>query len=200
MSRDSIYSRVHFSHARQVEFMEDWRNYHVPFDDIDTAQLNQASVNIFPQFLLEEEEDGAIPLNSAAFSSKVNKSKNLLRQPIWTDLGTEQLRADAKSTRLPDETILKSLHSAVGEESLTNFLSNGYNNEQSVLANDNYNVSDSWSNVTSEYPINHTFSNRLRSTSGNRSSEMQHLHTPQLGRVRQASSERYQTPIGRIVR
>lgn len=53
--------------------MEDWRNYHVPFDDIDTAQLNQASVNIFPQFLLEEEEDGAIPLNLAAFSLKNSK-------------------------------------------------------------------------------------------------------------------------------
>lgn len=178
----------------------------MPYDEIDTTLLFQASANIFPQFLLEEEEDGAIPLNLATFSSKVNKNKNLLRQPIWTDLGTDQLRSDAKVKKIPDQTILKLLHSGMGDDSLTDFLSNGYNAEFSVLANDNCNVSDSWLNVTSDFPVNHTFSNvRMRSTSGSHHHHQQlneypALHTPQVGRTRQMSLEKYQTPIGRIVR
>lgn len=203
MSKDLVYLSVHFSHPDQVEFMEDWRNYHVPFDDIDTSQLFQALANIFPQFLLEEEEDGAIPLSLATFSSKVNKNKNMLRQPIWTDLGTDHLRSDSKTSKLPDQTILKPLHSAVGDDSLTDFLSNGYNAEFSVLSQDNYNVSDSWLNVTSDFPVNHTFSNvRMRSTSGphRQPSDYPALHTPQVGRTRQMSLDKYQTPIGRIVR
>lgn len=203
MSKDLVYLSVHFSHPSQVQFMEDWKNYHVPFDEIDTAQLFQDLASILPQFLLEEEEDGAIPLSLATFSSKVNKNKSSLRQPVWTDLGTDQLRSDAKTSKLPDQTILKPLHSAVGDDCLTDFLSNGYNAEFSVLANDNFNVSDSWLNMTSDFPVNHTFSNvRMRSTSGphRQPSDYAPLQTPQVGRTRQMSLEKYQTPIRRIGR
>lgn len=189
---------MHFSHHSQVIFMEDWRNYHVPFDDVDTTLLFQASANIFPQFLLEEEEDGAIPLNLANFSSKVNKNRNLLRQPVWTDLGTDMLRVNAKTSKPPDETILKSLHSAAGDDALNDFLSNGYNAENAVLSNDQSN--DTWLNVSSEFPSNHTFSNvRMRSMSGNQvqTAEYPALQTPHLSKTRKMSLEKYQTPIGR---
>lgn len=180
MSSDSGYSYIHFSHENQAVFMESWRHYDIPHDDIDTAGLFQATALIFPLFLLEDEEDGAIPLNSSVFGTKVNKQRNLLKEPQWTDLSLERLRGASKN-RKSDQTVLKSLHSRSTEPAaLSSFLSNGYaaGRRSSVLMAEN--TSD-WLNTSSDFPSNNTFSRpapQLATPLVRRSSEKFGLHTP----------------------
>ncbi|QBM87693.1 Apc13p protein [Metschnikowia aff. pulcherrima] len=211
MSLDSHYSYVHFSHVNQATYMEEWKDYHIPYDEIDTSRLFEETANIFPQFLLEEEEDGAIPLNSSVFGAKVHKDKNLLRKKIWTDLNLDGLRTGQNIKRLPDASILNSLHTTqnpAGDLALNDFLSNGYNAEMTfnpdVLAS-NMSHDELWLNTTSEYLANHTFSNmRMRSNSGTYAAPHHQapapLQTPRVGKTRQPSQEKFQTPITRIVR
>lgn len=187
--------------------MEKWREYPIPYDDIDTNRLFEATGNIFPQFLLEEDEDGAIPLNSSTFGAKVYKNRNLLKEKIWSDLSTDVLRSDSTTKRLPDATILKSLHTPIDEEeiaalSINDFLANGYNAELLAINADflsgNLSHEEMWLNLTSEYPINHTFSMKMRSNSSTH--VQQPMQTPRVGRTRQSSLDKFQTPITRIVR
>ncbi|GEQ71198.1 hypothetical protein JCM33374_g4879 [Metschnikowia sp. JCM 33374] len=218
MSSDSRYSYVHFSHVNQANYMDEWKDYHIPYNDIDTSRLFEETANIFPQFLLEEEEDGAIPLNSSIFGAKVYKNRNLLKKKIWTDLNLDGLRTGVTTKRLPDPSILHALHGssvAADEVALSDFLANGYNadttfNPDSSASNISHD--ELWLNTTSEYSANHTFSNmKMRSNSGTYVTPHHQAHpaqapapaplqTPRIGKTRQPSQEKFQTPITRIVR
>lgn len=204
MSQDSVFSSVHFTHPNQALFMEKWREYAIPYDDIDTSRLFEATASIFPQFLLEDEEDGAIPLHSSVFGAKVSKNKNSLKDDIWNDLSTEVLRSNAMLKKTPDNTILRPLHYTEDTDaavSINDFLANGYNRE--VLSSNadtltgSVSHEDIWLNLTSEYPMNHTFSMKMRSNSY---TGQQPVQTPRVGRTRQHSQDKFQTPITRIMR
>lgn len=207
---DSLYSYVHFTHSNQSTFMENWKEYPLPYDDIDTTHLFEATANIFPQFLLDEEEDGAIPINFSVFGAKVSKSRSLLQRKVWTDLNLDPLRSDSTTQKLPDKTILKSLHFAKSDAtdvSLNDFLSNGYNSESSVLNADltfaNVSHDDIWLHTTSEFGHNHTFSHmksRSNSTNHVNTQPAPPVQTPRMGRTRQPSHDKFQTPITRILR
>lgn len=211
MSLDSQYSYVHFSHVNQANYMEEWNDYQIPYNEIDTSRLFEETANIFPQFLLEEDEDGAIPLSSSIFGAKVYKNRNLLKNKIWTDLNLDGLRTGATIKKLPDTSILNSLHSSLdiaGEIELSEFLSNGYNADTNfnpdVLASSILH-DELWLNTTSEYLANHTFSNmKMRSNSGTYAAPHHQapapLQTPRIGKTRQPSQDKFQTPITRIMR
>lgn len=207
---DSSYGYVHFGNDNQAQYMDEWKEYHIPYDDIDTTSLMEATANIFPQFLLEEEEDGAIPLNSSTFGARLYKNRSLLRLKAWSDLNVDSLRSTAATKRLPDATILKSLHFGEFDDadaSLGDFLSNGYNKELTKLNLDNSGASmshdDNWLNTSSDFPTHHTFSNiKLRSNSATQVNQQNSsvIQTPRVGRTRQPSQDKFQTPITRIVR
>lgn len=191
--------------------MEEWNDYQIPYNEIDTSRLFEETANIFPQFLLEEDEDGAIPLSSSIFGAKVYKNRNLLKNKIWTDLNLDGLRTGATIKKLPDTSILNSLHSSLdiaGEIELSEFLSNGYNADTNfnpdVLASSILH-DELWLNTTSEYLANHTFSNmKMRSNSGTYAAPHHQapapLQTPRIGKTRQPSQDKFQTPITRIMR
>lgn len=211
MSLDSQYSYVHFSHVNQANYMEEWKDYQIPYNEIDTSRLFEETANIFPQFLLEEDEDGAIPLSSSIFGAKVYKNRNLLKNKIWTDLNLDGLRTGTTIKKLPDTSILNSLHSSqdiASEIELSEFLSNGYNADTNfnpdVLASSILH-DELWLNTTSEYLANHTFSNmKMRSNSGTYAAPHHQapapLQTPIIGKTRQPSQDKFQTPITRIMR
>lgn len=191
--------------------MEEWNDYQIPYNEIDTSRLFEETANIFPQFLLEEDEDGAIPLSSSIFGAKVYKNRNLLKNKIWTDLNLDGLRTGTTIKKLPDTSILNSLHSSLdiaGEIELSEFLSNGYNADTNfnpdVLASSILH-DELWLNTTSEYLANHTFSNmKMRSNSGTYAAPHHQapapLQTPRIGKTRQPSQDKFQTPITRIMR
>lgn len=211
MSLDSQYSYVHFSHVNQANYMEEWKDYQIPYNEIDTSRLFEETANIFPQFLLEEDEDGAIPLSSSIFGAKVYKNRNLLKNKIWTDLNLDGLRTGTTIKKLPDTSILNSLHSSqdiASEIELSEFLFNGYNADTNfnpdVLASSILH-DELWLNTTSEYLANHTFSNmKMRSNSGTYAAPHHQapapLQTPIIGKTRQPSQDKFQTPITRIMR
>lgn len=191
--------------------MEDWKDYHIPYNEIDTSRLFEETANIFPQFLLEEEEDGAIPLNSSIFGAKMYKNRNLLKNEIWTDLNLDGLRTSLSTKRLPDTSILKSLNSSLAAAdnlALNDFLSNGYNSEVAFNADtlaSNISHDELWLNTTSEYLANHTFSNmKMRSNSSTHVAPSYQapapMQTPRVGKTRQPSQDKFQTPITRIMR
>lgn len=205
---DSSYGYAHFSNDNQALHMEEWKDYRINYDDIDTVGLMEATSSLFPQFLLEEEEDGAIPLNSSTFGAKIYKNRNLLKLKVWTDLNVHALRSSATEKKLPDKTLLHSMHFDHDDESevtIGDFLANGYNSEISKVNPDVSATSshdDNWLNTSSDFPTHHTFSNiKLRNNSAS------HVHqtpgvvqTPRVGRTRQPSQDKFQTPITRIMR
>lgn len=199
MSGDLGYNYIHFSHENQISFMESWKQFPIPHDDIDTSHLFQATSNIFPLFLLEDEEDGAIPLNSSVFGSKVSKQRNLMKEPQWTDLGLDRLRAAATPDRVPDKTILASLHG--DSNNFARFMSNGYTVESSGILDEFGNTtSENWLNMSLDFPTSNTFTKRIRSNSSGQFTHPVHLQTPVVGRTRHYSTDKFQTPITRIVR
>lgn len=208
---DSHYSHVHFSHPNQAAFMEEWNDYKITPNDIDTTRLFEATADLFPQFLLEEEEDGSIPLSSSVFGAKVYRNKNVLQTKAWEDLNLGPLRSDAILKKQQDQQILHPLYNVQTEDldlTLNEFLSNGYKAEPELHADilaDNMSNDDIWLNTTSEYLANHTFSNmKLRKTSNNFSGPHNSSYVGQTGaqtpRVarRRPSQEKFQTPITRI--
>lgn len=209
---DSHYSYVHFSHANQAAFMEEWTDYKIAPNDIDTARFFDATADIFPQFLLEEEEDGSIPLNSSVFGAKVYRNKNLSQKKAWTDLNLDALRTNATIKKIPDQQILRLLHYSQSDDldvSLNDFLSNGYSAEpdphHADMLAENVSHDDIWLNTTSEFLANHTFSNmKMRTSSNNFSGQHNSSYlapggaqTPRMTR-RRPSQEKFQTPITRI--
>lgn len=201
---DASYGYAHFSNDDQAVYMEEWKEYPIPFDDIDTVGLMEATANLFPQFLLEEEEDGAIPLNSTTFGAKLYKNRNLLKHKVWTDLNVDTLRSTATASKLPDKTILHALHFDQDDEAevtIGDFLANGYNSELKV--NPDMSTSshdDNWLNLLSDFPTHHTFSNiKLRNNSTSHVHQTPIVQTPR-ARTRQPSQDKFQTPITRIMR
>lgn len=201
---DASYGYAHFSNDDQAVYMEEWKEYPIPFDDIDTVGLMEATANLFPQFLMEEEEDGAIPLNSTTFGAKLYKNRNLLKHKVWTDLNVDTLRSTATATKLPDKTILHSLHfdqDGEAEVTIGDFLANGYNSE--LKLNPDTSTSshdDNWLNLLSDFPTHHTFSNiKLRNNSTSHVHQTPVVQTPR-ARTRQPSQDKFQTPITRIMR
>lgn len=210
MSQDSVYSRVHFNNSQQAVYMEQWEDYSIPYNDVDTSRLFELTANIFPQFMVEDEEDDTIPLSSSIFGAKVYKNRSLLKRKLWTDLNLDALRSSPTTEKLPDATILQSLHETPHGSTVTldDFLSNGYNaepgfNPDTLVANKSHD--EMWLNTTSEFLANHTFANvKLRSNS-NSHTNTHHLasgsmQTPRPGRTRQPSQDKFQTPITRIMR
>lgn len=208
---DSLYGYVHFSNDNEALYTEEWKEYQIPYDDIDTTRLMEATANIFPLFLFDEEEDGAIPLYSSTFGSKIYKNRNLLKQKIWSDLNMDCLRSNSTAKKLPDATLLNSLHFDQDDDadvSLGDFLSNGYNAEVSKINPDvsggSLSHEDIWLNTSSDFPSHHTFTNiKLRSNSGTHTTMHQNsaaVQTPRVGRTRQPSQDKFQTPITRIMR
>lgn len=207
---DASYGYVHFGNDNLAQYIDEWKDYHIPYDDIDTTNLMDATANIFPQFLFEEEEDGAIPLSSSTFGARIYKNKNLLRLRAWSDLNIDSLRSTPDTKRLPDATILRSLHFDefdVADVSLGDFLSNGYNTEVTKgypdISGASMSQDDNWINTSSDFPTHHTFSNiKLRSNSTTQANPQNSsvIQTPRVARTRQASQDKFQTPITRIVR
>lgn len=186
--------------------MEGWTDYSISPNDIDTARLFEATADMFPLFLLEEEEDGSIPLNSSVFGAKVYRHRNLLQKKAWYDLNLDPLRSESCVKKLPDLQILRLVHqteTGLCDANLNDFLSNGYNADpdpHSDMLAENASNDDIWLNTTSEYLANHTFSNmkmRQSSTFGQHSTYALGAQTPRLGR-RRSSQEKFQTPITRI--
>lgn len=192
---DAVYSSVHFTNYNQAIYMEEWTNYAIPHDNIDTTHLFEATASIFPQFLLEDEDDGAIPMNSSVFGAKVHRNRSLMKAPVWNDLTAEALRQN--QPKLRDETILASLHSTAGPVSLADFMANGYSVDMfadtSTLSHE-----DIWLNTTLDF-LNHTFSNMKLRSNSNLYPMQSIAQTPRV-RARQLSLEKFQTPITRIMR
>lgn len=172
MSRDSVFSQVHHAHPNQALFIEKWHDFKLPYDDIDTLRLFEVTANVFPQLLQDDDEDGAIPLNSSLFGAKLYKNWGN-KEKVWTDLGIDMFRSDATLQKLPDKTILKSAKS----DAQLSFMANGYEDAES---------SHDW--LLSEFP-NHTFSHKFRNSV---------TQTPRV--QRHSSLERNYTPTARNLR
>lgn len=221
-TRDSTFSYVHIVDPNQVLYMERWRDDPIPFDDIDTQTLIEATTSLFPQLLLEEEEDGAIPINSTTLGAKVYKNRKLLKDKVWSDLGIFEkfLNETSSLNKQVDQTILKPVHSKHEqgtyqflEEShdleIGDFLSNGYSandNLHNILSPGNDSMmayhGDISLNSTSDMlgPSNNTFSN-YRSNSMTNQTGQGPIQTPRHARTRQFSNDKnFQTPITRIMR
>lgn len=189
MSRDNLYLHIHFSHYNQAQYIEEWKDYDIPFDDIDTTRLFEDTSSMFPNFMLDE--DDAIPLNLTIFGAKVHKNKQHLKRQIWSDLNIGGIL-----TRQPDASMLAPLHtsSREAESGLADFLANG---RQLELADADILQDDVWAQ---ELLANHTFNYKVQPT---RSYSLLMLHpvqTPRIGKSRQPSLEKFQTPISRVMR
>lgn len=187
-TRDSTFSYVHIDNPNQVLYMEKWHDEPIPFDDIDTHALVEATSNLFPQILLEDEDDSGIPINLSIFGAKVFKNRNLMKEKVWTDLNIDKF---LKEERPPDNTVLKSIYTKLDTNGLTisDFLSNGFAHQPDPVFSP-----PSIDHSTTEFLPNNTFF-RSNSTDGS-----QVLHTPRVGRTRQPSTDKLQTPITRTMR
>ncbi|ODV80534.1 uncharacterized protein CANTADRAFT_25039 [Suhomyces tanzawaensis NRRL Y-17324] len=224
-TRDSTFSYFHIDDPNQVLYMERWKDDPISFDDIDTQALLEETSNLFPQMMLEEDdEEGAIPISSMRLGAKLIKNKELLKEKTWNDLGIFEkfLNEGSALHKEVDRTIIRPLHtkpSAFGREeseelSIGEFLSNGYlasDHMDSILSPDMVNDSimgvhqgDTSINSTSDMivPENNTFLNfRSGSIGGSSAQAGSAIQTPRIGRTRQSSTDKnFQTPITRIMR
>ncbi|KAL1571932.1 hypothetical protein MG5_03945 [Candida albicans P57072] len=213
MSRDGTFSYIHLDDPNKVLYIERWKDEPITYDDIETSNLVEAAVNVYPQLFAEEEEDdGILNFPSQQFGSKLYKNRRSIKQKRWMDLNIESFKSDNKN--VVDKTLVPPV---AGEPDLAEFLSNGYNKEElSVLQlspgnNTVLHNSDMSLNSTSDYVgnSNNTFINmRSNSTSHQQPSQQQQqqqqqqsqFQTPRPGRVRQVSTDKFQTPVSRIMR
>ena len=225
-TRDSHYSHIHFNDSNQVLCMEKWGNYDpIPYDDIDTEVLFEATSNLFPQFLLEEEEDGGIPINPNNFSTKFYKNRRLREDRIWSDLGIFDrfLEENSDLHKQTDKTMLKPIYNrsddtkfnADNDFTIASCLSNGYepndNLDNMISSNDlvndsimGHNTSDLSINMNSNSDFIPPNTNFFPITKRNNSNSNITPHgaiaqTPRVGRPRQSSND-YQTPVTRMLR
>ncbi|CAH2351423.1 hypothetical protein CLIB1423_03S05974 [[Candida] railenensis] len=213
-TRDSHFSFIHLEDPNHVLYMEKWNEEPIPFDDIDTHALFEATANLFPQYLLEEEEDGGIPISSSTIGAKIFKDRKLLKERTWTDIGIYERFSKTTGSSQRDETILKHIYTnsdSVDEFTIADFLSNGYEADEDRdqdpgspdMVNDSImgGTGDLSLNSTSDFigPSSNTFTmNPTRSVSNSSTNQIQ---TPRPPRTRQPSSDRnFQTPITRIIR
>ncbi|ODV68237.1 hypothetical protein HYPBUDRAFT_152822 [Hyphopichia burtonii NRRL Y-1933] len=200
--RDSTFTYVHMDDLNQVLYMEKWQDDPIPFDDIDTQGLFEATSSLFPQFLLEDEEDGGIPINSSTFGAKVYKNRSLLKEKVWTDLGIYDkfIKESSSLHKQSDKTILKSINTKLTNPmdelttsdtlALNEFLSNGYATENAInhmlapsdITSNSINAGDLSITSASDYlgPGNNTFILKSNLPSGSTSqAQVQSHHTPQ---------------------
>ncbi|KAG7661787.1 CTA6 [[Candida] subhashii] len=227
--RDGVFSYVHLDNANKVLYMERWREEPIPFDDIETQTLIEATSNQYPQLFLDEEEDDDVMYQpTPIFGSKVLKNRHL-KEKIWSDLRLQETFIEpspSTTSRIKDKTMVPPIAYAediASDLSLADFLSNGYNLLPAVHINESSpgNLSDSimgfhhgdiTGNSTSDLmgSSNNTFLNMRSSSINNptlgdqshpqQQQQQQPLETPRSGRVRQLSDKNFQTPISRIVR
>ena len=217
------FSYIHMDDTHKILCMEQWQDSQVPYNDIETNSLVEATASLFPRCLLEEEEEGALPGNSTAFGNKVYKNHKLLKENIWSDLRIHEKFLDETSNlhKQKDKTILNSVYTKPTEDNndksgsditLAQFLSNGhYSNENledastssemindSVIGNNNVDI---YVNSSNDYSVpNNTFSVNMRSTSGSNPHGFS-VQTPRVERSRQYSTDRvFQTPVTRSMR
>lgn len=182
--RDSAFTYIHIDNPNQVLYMEKWQDDPIPFDDIDTHSLLEATSNLFPQLLLEDEEDGGIPISSSTFGAKVYKNRNLLKEKVWTDLGVYDkfLKESSSLHKQTDQTILKPIFTKLSNGyldtledfsrlTINDFLSNGYGSDHTAnqLLMSPPDVGPDISGMSSsDYigPTNNSFVIRQSSTSG----------------------------------
>ncbi|CAI5759211.1 unnamed protein product [Candida verbasci] len=197
MSKDGIYSYVQFDDPSKVIYMENWINEPIPFNDIDTTNLIEKTGELFAN----DDEEDEINLNSLQFGSKTYKNRKS-KNKKWMDLNIEHFLKDSeRDKKLIDETLLPGL------TNVSEFLTDGQDQIDDHLILQSPELNHDFSiNSTSDL-INHasnTFLN-LRSHSNqqqqsNQSQNSQVFQTPRPGRVRQVSSDKFQTPIARIMR
>ena len=60
MSRDGTFSYIHLDDPNKVLYIERWKDEPITYDDIETSNLVEAAVNVYPQLFAEEEEDDGI--------------------------------------------------------------------------------------------------------------------------------------------
>lgn len=210
MSRDASFSYVHIDDPNHVLYMERWADAPIPFDDVDTHALVEATSNLFPQFLMEEEDDGGIPINSSTFGAKVYKNKSLLKDWVWSDLAIHDFLKEGPG--IPDKTILNSFYSTQSPDDdlqISAFLANGYDRDIQPLQSPDVNSSIVAGDISANSsdligPSNNTFNLNLRSNSNSGPANQPlpfQQQTPQVARTRQVSTDKsFQTPIARIVR
>lgn len=218
MARDGVFSYVHLDDPNKVLYMERWKDEPIPFDDIDTTNLIESAINVYPQLFAEdEEEDGMISFTSQQFGSKIYKSRRSIKQKTWMDLNLLSFFNNSNNNDDDKKIIDKTLIPPVaGDPDLADFLNNGYNNQEYLILQTPLPQGDVLLNSTSEYPTN-TFSNLRSNSIGNHQQQyqqpqsqqlqlqlqlqsQQQFQTPRPGRVRQVSADKFQTPIGRIMR
>lgn len=108
MSLDSVYNYSHCE-SNNLLYLDKWQHYPIPFDDIDTDKLFEQASTLFPQLLIDEDdEDATIPLNALTLSAKAYKSRRTLKDKTWIDLGLEKF-TDGFSPVDLDRTILPPL-------------------------------------------------------------------------------------------
>lgn len=216
MARDGIFLYVHLDDPNKVLYMERWKDEPIPFDDIDTTNLIESVINVYPQLFAEdEEEDGMISFTSQQFGSKIYKSRRSIKQKTWMDLNLLSFfnNNNDDDKKIIDKTLIPPV---AGDPDLADFLNNGYNKQEYLILQTPLPHGDVSLNSTSEYPTN-TFSNLRTNSMGNHQHQQQHqqpqsqvqpvqlqsqlqFQTPRPGRVRQVSADKFQTPIGRIMR
>lgn len=227
MSRgDSTYSYIHHIDPKQVLHMEKWQDDPIPYGDVDTQPLIEASSGLFSQFMAEDEEDNDYPINPSIFGRKLYKNRRNPSDRVWSDLAVYDsfLNESSSLFKQKDNTILKSVHTnleglfesndEVEGFSMAHFLSNGFAHEEvmdTILKTHDLNDSiiggatgDLSLLSALELPVPHNTSmigsSRIPSNPINTSVNAAN-QTPRMNRSRQPSSDRiFQTPITRIMR
>ncbi|KAI0123068.1 Apc13p protein-domain-containing protein [Xylariales sp. AK1849] len=81
MNKDSSYTHVHMTSARQADLFEDFCKDRLPADDIYVPPQHQP--------INPEDEDDVVPDQHAAFG--ITKATQGKREPAWRDLGLGEL-------------------------------------------------------------------------------------------------------------
>lgn len=212
MSRDSAYSYAHLNSLSHVLHMELWKEAPIPYDDIDTLSLMEATANVLPHLLLDEDDEDGLAMNLSVTGSKMTKNRKQLHQNRWMDLSLRDryLNPDSDLQKTHDTTILTPMftkQNAELEDSgalLADFLANGRTHlrQEEIGSPDEFNDSTAGADISANISTdilshqNNTFSFKIRSNSGSGPAQ-----TPRV-RSRHPSTDTkgFQTPIARSMR
>lgn len=212
MSRDSAYSYAHLNSLSHVLHMELWKDSPIPFDDIDTLSLMEAVSNIFPNLLLDDDDEDGLPMSSSMAGLKLSKNRKNMQQNHWMDLSLHEryLNPNSNLHMTHDTTILQPLYTQQNSDLeysgalLADFLANGRSHlqDQADIASpedfSDSNIADVSTNLSTDIISHHnnTFAFKIRSNSGSGQAQ-----TPRV-RSRNPSTDNkgFQTPITRSMR
>jgi hypothetical protein len=181
--RDGHFSYLHLQDPSHVLYLERWRDEPIAHDDIDPPALLEASAAMFPKFLLEEEEDGGIPILLSTIGTKILKDRRLLKERTWHDLAVHERFALHPDPRWRDHTVLAAATDDA-DATLARFMANGY-----ALAEEP---------PAAASPANDSLGDLSHSDLAAYARPA--VQTPRPPRTRQLLSDRFQTPITRIIR